>query len=220
MSALATVRGLAIAAAFCTAGSLASSSLQVIPSILSVANDDAISAQTMAAQFAIGHRIGKITQAPAELFSTIVFGILAWDARRTGVSPSSWKLYAGACAVMFSVLPWTITLMEQDSQKIVALTAQPSHATDKEAKLEHGGFLAPSPPSSSTTAVITPIEEFEPYEDAPFSGAEYEKLKIRQLLQTWNTRNIYRIAATALAGGLAFSAITTRIALVTIVQGQ
>ncbi|KAJ8605043.1 hypothetical protein MRB53_041555 [Persea americana] len=218
MSTLSTVRGLSIAASFFTAGSLASYSLSAIPAILRNAEHESVDARMLAQQFEIGYKIGKITQVPAELFSIITFGFLAWHSRTTSTDALSWKLYAAAAATMFSVVPYTLAWIEQDSLKIVSLTQQSNtHPSDTEAKLEHGSDLAEQ---ATATGQITPVEEFEPYEDSPFSGAEYEKLKTRKLLERLNSRNIYRIIATTLAGGLAMSAITTRVTLVTIVQGQ
>lgn len=215
MAILATVRGLAIAAAFFTSGSLATSSFVAIPSILAIAEHDTATAQLLAKQFDIGYRYGKITQLPAEIFSTVAFGYLAFQTR--SMDPSSWRFYTAAAAAMFVVIPWTMFTMERDSQKIVSLAESSNdHAEDTEPKLEHGRLEVPSIPRPS----ITPIEEFEPYEDMPFSGAEYEKLKVKKLLQSWSTRNIVRIISTALAGALALSAVTTRVTLVTIVQGR
>lgn len=215
MPILATVRGLAIAASFFTAGSLATKTVITIPSILAIAEHQNTTAQTLAEQFEISWRMGKLMQPPAELFATVAFACLAWQSR-SGMDTLTWKLYAGAAVSMFSVIPYTLILMEEDCKKIVSLRST-GRAKDQEPRLHHDGGLA-VPVSKGPS--ITPVEEFEPYEDSPFSGAEYEKLKVKSLLQTWSSRNIFRVVATALAGALALNAITPRVALVTIIQGR
>ncbi|QIW98765.1 hypothetical protein AMS68_004283 [Peltaster fructicola] len=213
MTLLATVRGLAIAVSFITTGSLATSSFVTIPSILSITANDPTTAQTLARHFEASYRYTKIAEVSAEIFATLAFGYLAFQTRSLNVS--SWKFYAGASAAMFAVFPWTLLTMDTDAQKIMSLTGSRS-SQDTEPKLEHGALAVPSSPRPC----ITPIEEFEPYEDSPFSGAEYEELKVKKLLENWRIRNVFRIITTALAGALALGAVTTRVTLVTIVQGR
>lgn len=218
MAILSIVRGLSIAASFITAGQLASTSIVAIPSILKLADEDTVSANVLAKQFLHGLQTGKLTQAPPEFLSVFAFSFLAYHSRIASPDGTSWRWYAAAAVSMFSIIPWTLVVMDQYSKKIVSL-AQPahSHPEDKDAKLEHGSL---SVPVQSTSASITPVEEFEPYDDAPFSGAEYEKMKVRQLLKSWNMLNLLRIVGTATAGACALAAVTTRVTLVTIVQGN
>lgn len=214
MAPTAAIKGLALAASFHTAGSLATVSLISIPSILAVADDDSVTARTLAQQFTLGHRMGKLLQAPAECLGVAAFGFLAWDARTHGgwaTPATTWKLYAAAAAAMFAVVPWTVAVMEKDSQKIVSVAVEPGMpAAEKEPALEHegkpaggsGGGMQLEVPGGAGAAreSITPVEEFEPYDDAPFSGEEYEKLKVKKMLQQWSTRNVFRICSVTVAG--------------------
>ncbi|KAM0716780.1 hypothetical protein Q7P37_008225 [Cladosporium fusiforme] len=176
---VATAKGLAIAASFITTGSLFTTSSGIIPSILHSTTDDASSAQTAAQQFALTHRAGK----------------------RTLPLPRS-------SAAMFSVIPWTVVLMEEGTQRLVRLADAPPHSAQKSPSLEHkpeastGGLLNIPGQSAAQRPAITPVEEFEPFEDAPFSAEEYEKAKVQKMLKQWNGRNGIRLLGPLIAGVL------------------
>jgi hypothetical protein len=207
---LAATKGIAIAASFITTGSLLTNSTSIIPIVLhSGSSDDSSAAQTAAQQFALAHRAGKKILPPAEILSTLAFGFLAYHSHQTArLSPSStWKLYAGAAAAMFSVISYTLALMEQASLKLVQLADAPPHHADSNPSLSHkpqngGGLLSVPGQSAVERPAITPAEEFEPFDDSPFSAEEYEKAKVQKMLRQWNARNTVRIAGPLVAGVL------------------
>lgn len=199
---ISATKGLAIAASFITTGSLLTTSSAVLPSILHSSAADDSSAQTAAQQFALAYRAGKKTLPPAEILSTLAFGFLAYQSRQSVLSPSTWKLYAGAAAAMFSVIPWTFAFMEQSTQKLVQLAdAPPRHPdTTPSLKPESDGLLNVPGQSAVQRPAMTPAEEFEPFDDSPFSADEYERVKVQKMLKQWNTRNTIRVAGPLVAG--------------------
>lgn len=206
---VAAAKGLAIAASFITTGSLFTTSSAIIPSILHGTTDDASSAQTAAQQFALTYRAGKRTLPPAEILSIVAFGFLAYNSRENARSALTWKLYAGAAAAMFSVIPWTLVLMEQATQKLVQLADAPPHHPEVKPTLEHkpesggsGGLLSVPGQNSAATGTITPVEEFEPFDDSPFSADEYERTKVQKMLKQWNGQNGIRLIGPLVAGVL------------------
>jgi hypothetical protein len=160
---LAATKGIAIAASFITTGSLLTNSTSIIPIVLhSGSSDDSSAAQTAAQQFALAHRAGKKILPPAEILSTLAFGFLAYHSHQTArLSPSStWKLYAGAAAAMFSVISYTLALMEQASLKLVQLADAPPHHADSNPSLSHkpqngGGLLSVPGQSAVERPAIT-----------------------------------------------------------------
>lgn len=107
---------------------------------------------------------------------------------------------------MFSVIPYTLTLMEQTTLKLVQLADAPPHHADSDPSLTHkpqqNGLLSVPGQSSVERPAITPAEEFEPFDDSPFSAEEYEKTKVQKMLKQWNARNTVRIAGPLVAGVL------------------
>ena len=203
---IAATKGIAIAASFITTGSLLTHSASILPIVLhSGSADDSSAAQTAAQQFALAHRAGKKTLPPAEILSTLAFGFLAYHSNQNARSASTWKLYAGAAAAMFSVIPYTLVLMEQATLKLVQLADAPPHHADSQPSLSHkpqNGLLGVPGQSAVERPAITPAEEFEPFDDSPFSAEEYEKAKVQKMLKQWNTRNTIRIAGPLVAGVL------------------
>jgi hypothetical protein len=203
---IAATKGIAIAASFITTGSLLTHSTSILPIVLhSGSAEDSSAAQTAAQQFALAHRAGKKTLPPAEILSTLAFGFLAYHSNQNARSASTWKLYAGAAAAMFSVIPYTLVLMEQATLKLVQLADAPPHHADSQPSLSHkpqNGLLGVPGQSAVERPAITPAEEFEPFDDSPFSAEEYEKAKVQKMLKQWNTRNTIRIAGPLVAGVL------------------
>lgn len=204
-SLVATAKGLAIAASFITTGSLFTTSSAIIPSILHGTTDDNSNAQNAAQQFALTYRAGKRTLPPAEILSVVAFSFLAYQSHQSARSPSTWKLYAGAAAAMLSVIPWTLVLMEEATTKLVQLADAPTHHPETKPTLEHkpevGGSGLLGVPKSEGPA-LTPAEEFEPFDDSPFSAEEYERTKVQMMLKQWNGRNGIRVLGPLVAGVL------------------
>lgn len=210
---IAAVKGLAISSSLLTAGSLATVSLISLPSILHAAST---SHTTAAQQFARAYSTGKAFQVPTEMLATALFGFLAWHTRSQGTSLAAdggkWKIYAGAATAMFSIIPFTIALMEEGSQKLVRLArasekrgakSQPEIKVSQEPSLSVPNLN----PGGGPTPLMTPSEEFEPFEDSPFSTQEYETGKTLKLLQRWNTLNAVRTMGPLVAGGLGLWAV-------------
>lgn len=200
-------KGLALSASFITTGSLLTLSTSTLPGIIHSTTDDKSSAQTAAQQFALAYRSGKLTQLPAELLSTLSFAFLAYHFRRDPFAPNKWTLFAGAAVSMFSVVPYTLGLMEQASEKLLQLADAPAHSPDTKPELEHkkesaGGLLGVPGQSGEVRPAITPVEEFEPYEDSPFSTDEYERMKVQKMLKQWEGRNVVRVFMPLVAGVL------------------
>jgi hypothetical protein len=201
---IAATKGIAIAASFITTGSLLTNSTALLPSILHSSNaDESSSAQIAAQQFALGFRAGSKTLPPAEMLATAAFGFLAYNSHQAAYSPSTWKLYAGAAVAMFSVIPYTIFLMQETTEKLVQLADAPPHKADSSPTLSHkpqSGMLGVPGQSAEQRPAITPAEEFEPFDDSPFSAEEYERAKVQKMLKQWNARNTVRIVGPAVAG--------------------
>lgn len=199
---IAATKGIAIAASFITTGSLLTNSNALVPSILHSSNaDESSSAQTAAQQFTLGHRAGSKTLPPAEILATAAFGFLAYNSPQSIYSPSTWKLYAGAAAAMFSVIPYTVFLMHETTLKLVQLADAPPHKPESKPALHpQSGMLGVPGQSDAQRPAITPAEEFEPFDDSPFSAEEYEKAKVQKMLKQWNARNTVRIVGPLVAG--------------------
>ena len=200
-------KGLAISASFITTGSLLTLSASTLPGIIHSTADDKSSAQTAAQQFALAHNGGRLTLLPAELLSTLSFTFLAYHFRRDPFAPSKWRLFAGAAVSIFATIPYTLGFMEQTSQKLVQLAEAESHAPDTKPELEHkrqsggsGGMLGVPGQSGVVRPAITPVDEFEPYEDSPFSTDEYERMKVQKMLKSWNASNAVRAVGPLVAG--------------------
>ena len=199
---IAATKGIAIAASFITTGSLLTNSNALVPSILHSSNaDESSSAQIAAQQFTLGYRAGSKTLPPAEILATAAFGFLAYNSRQSAVSPSTWKLYAGAAAAMFSVIPYTVFLMHETTLKLVQLADAPPHKPESSPTLKpQSGMLGVPGQSDVPRPAITPAEEFEPFDDSPFSAEEYERAKVQKMLKQWNARNTVRIVGPLVAG--------------------
>jgi hypothetical protein len=203
---IAATKGIAIAASFVTTGSLLTNSAALIPSIIHSSNaDESSSAQIAAQQFALGYRAGSKTLPPAEMLATAAFSFLAYHSHQIARSPSTWKLYAGAAAAMFSVIPYTLFLMQETTLKLVQLADAPPHQADSSPSLTHkpqSGMLGVPEQSAVQRPAITPAEEFEPFDDSPFSAEEYERAKVQKMLKQWNACNTVRIVGPLVAGVL------------------
>jgi hypothetical protein len=203
---IAATKGIAIAASFVTTGSLLTNSAALVPSIIYSSNaDESSSAQIAAQQFALGYRAGSKTLPPAEMLATAAFSFLAYHSHQIARSPSTWKLYAGAAAAMFSVIPYTLFLMQETTLKLVQLADAPPHQADSSPSLTHkpqSGMLGVPEQSAVQRPAITPAEEFEPFDDSPFSAEEYERAKVQKMLKQWNARNTVRIVGPLVAGVL------------------
>ena len=208
---IAATKGIAIAASFITTGSLLTNSTALIPSILHSSNaDESSSAQNVAQQFTLGFRAGSKTLPPAEILATAAFGFLAYNSRQAIYAPSTWKLYAGAAVAMFSVIPYTVLLMQETTLKLVQLADAPPHRADSSPTLSHqpqSGMLGVPGQSAVQRPAITPAEEFEPFDDSPFSAEEYERAKVQKMLKQWNARNTARIVGPLVAGVLGLWAV-------------
>ena len=70
-----------------------------------------------------------------------------------------------------------------------------------------GGGMLGLPPSGKGSGPlgggITPMEEFEPFEDAVMDEKEYEQLKVIKLLKQWNSYMAVRMLLPWTAGALA-----------------
>jgi len=225
----ATVKGLAITTTLLTAGQLGAWSASM-PGLYALSEKQK-GPRLAAKQFAHTYRVAARTGFPAEVISTIIFGGLAYlsytDARR-----GAWKLWAGAASAIFAVIPWTAVAMETTTSKLLWVSEVADSATTlpssgigvkvdsasppgartpggsskpQSSMAAAGGMLGVAP--SSKHGAITPIEEFEPFEDAMIAPEEYEQLKVRKLLQKFTTLNTVRTIATLGAGALALSAV-------------
>jgi hypothetical protein len=201
---IAATKGIAIAASFITTGSLLTNSAALLPSILHSSNaDESSSAQIAAQQFALAFRAGSKTLPPAEMLATAAFGFLTYNSRQAAYSPSTWRLYAGAAVAMFSVIPYTIFLMQDTTEKLVQLADAPPHKADSSPTLSHqpqSGMLGVPGQIAEQRPAITPAEEFEPFDDSPFSAEEYERAKVQKMLKQWNARNTVRLVGPLVAG--------------------
>ena len=129
---------------------------------------------------------------------------------------------------MFSVVPWTIAFMEGPSYKLLWVSEVASSATTVQGPVSTGigvkvtsatpdggsvkkanGALALPGGSSKRNGAITPMEEFEPFEDAPMDPQEYEQLKVIKLLKKYNSLNWMRTMGPLVAGVLGLWASLT-----------
>ena len=118
---------------------------------------------------------------------------------------------------MFSVVPWTIAFMEKPAYKLLwvsevapsaifqsgpsstGIGVQVTEATPNSQRSRspaNGGLGVPK----SKRGAITPMEEFEPFEDAPMDPVEYEQLKVVKLLKKYNGLNATRTLGPLVAG--------------------
>lgn len=96
-------------------------------------------------------------------------------------------------------------------------TAAPLSNRDAQASAEAGlanlsGTTLGLPPNGAKGSgpqggAITPMEEFEPFEDAPMDEREYEQLKVVKLLQRYGFANLGRVVGSVGASGLALWAV-------------
>ncbi len=118
---------------------------------------------------------------------------------------------------MVSVIPWTVGMMEAPSYKLLWVSEVASSATttklpsvkvtdaDRAAGgyMEAGGQLGvPGGKAGNRNGAITPMEEFEPFEDAVMDQTEYEQLKVIKLLKKYNGLNMVRVVGPLAAGVL------------------
>ena len=114
---------------------------------------------------------------------------------------------------MLSVVPWTIAFMEAPSYKLLWVSEVASSATIQSGPVSTGigvKVTEASPkgsqngglgvPKGKRGGAITPMEEFEPFEDAPMDPTEYEQLKVIKLLKKWNGLNATRTLGPLAAG--------------------
>lgn len=205
---IAAAKGLAISASLLTSGSLATVSLISLPGMIHRAES---SHRIAAQQFARVYNAGKAIQTPLEIVATAAFGFLAWYSHRQipGIG-NRWKLYAGAAGAMFAVIPFTFLFMEEASQKLVRLAI----ASEKEGKapevtITSEPTLSIPNLSGDGSGLMTPSEEFEPFDDSPFSTEEYEMGKTRKLLRQYSTLSAIRTLGPLVAGGFGLWAILT-----------
>jgi hypothetical protein len=87
--------------------------------------------------------------------------------------------------------------------KLVQLADAPPHQADSSPSLTpQSGMLGVPGQSAVQRPAITPAEEFEPFDDSPFSAEEYERAKVQKMLKQWNARNTVRIVGPLVAGVL------------------
>jgi hypothetical protein len=209
----ASAKGIGLATTFTVLGSLYTFSSATVPSIVQSLSDETLEAQSAAQQAKTALAALKKSALPAEILSILSYGYLSYHTYTHASSLSStsgrWRIYAGAAVAMFAVIPLTITLMTPTESKLLALADAPAHTASAQPTLEHksadermttsGGMLGV--PAIERPA-ITPAEEFEPYEDSPFSTAEYEREKVKKMLKVWDGRNTLRRVCVAVSGVL------------------
>lgn len=217
----AALKGLAITASLLTAGQLGAWSANM-PALYALSEKQK-GPRLAAKQFAHTHKVMKASGPPAEILATLVFGGVAYLGYNDGRS-GSWKLWAGAAGAMFAVIPWTIGLMATPTSKLLWVSEVADSATTlpssgigvkvdgasptgsgSRTPNKQGGMLGA--PAQSRKGAITPIEEFEPFEDAMIAPEEYEQLKVRKLLGKFNALNAVRAVAAASAGVLGLWAV-------------
>lgn len=212
----ASAKGLGLATTFTVLGSLYTVSTATIPGLVDSLSNEHLEAQSAAQQAKTALAALKKSALPAEILSILSYSYLSYTtyANASSLSRTSgrWRLYAGAAAAMFAVIPLTITLMAPTEQKLLALADAPAHTASTQPELEHskgesGGYLGVPGQSAAVRPPITPIEEFEPYEDSPFSTAEYEREKVKKMLLLWDGRNTLRRVAVAVSGVLGLWAV-------------
>lgn len=216
----AALKGLAITASLLTAGQLGTWSAQM-PGLYALSEKQK-GPRLAAKQFAHSYRVAKATGPPSEILSTLVFAGVAYLGYSDG-KRGAWKLWAGAAGAMFAVIPWTVGLMSTPTSKLLWV----SEVADSATTLPSSGISvkvdSASPPGGARTpnkqggmlgvtpnkrnGAITPIEEFEPFEDAMIAPEEYEQLKVKKLLQTFNALNTTRAVAALGAGVMGLWAV-------------
>ncbi len=213
---LSALRGLAITTSLLTAGQLSTISL-TLPSLYPAAQT---SHKLAAQQFAHTYRVAKSTGAPVEILTTLICSGLAYGGYLNSPSGRGWKLWAAAAGCMAAVIPWTVFWMEGPSYKLLwvaevapsaSLSSKPSSTgigvKVTEASPSRGSGLGV--PASKRNGAITPMEEFEPFEDAVMDQTEYEQLKVIKLLKRWNGLNVVRVFGPLAAGVLGLWATLT-----------
>ena len=218
---LASLKGLAIASSLLTAGQLGTIST-LLPALYPTAQH---SHRLAAREFAAQYRTIKATGPPVEILTTIICSGLAYAGYNNDKGALGWKLWAAAGAAMFSAIPWTLAFMETPSTKLlwvseVAETATTTAALQRKPSGVGVRVIEPSPDRSgqapgfaggSTLGVpaskggakqgaITPMEEFEPFDDAPMDEKEYVQLKVINLLKQYNGLNVVRLMGPLAAG--------------------
>ncbi|KAK3703448.1 hypothetical protein LTR37_014438 [Vermiconidia calcicola] len=218
---LAALKGLAITTSLLTAGQLGTITL-TLPALYPAAQT---SHRLAAQQFASLYRTAKATGVPVEILTTLICAGLAFVGYQDLRSGLRWKLWAGAAASMFAVIPWTHFLMEPPSAKLLWVSEVASSATTTRGPISTGigvkvDEASPAPPTNRNSlgapsprgrgrGAITPMEEFEPFEDAVMDQTEYEQLKVVKLLKTFNGLNTVRVFGPLMAGGLGLWAALT-----------
>ncbi|KAK5167570.1 uncharacterized protein LTR77_007269 [Saxophila tyrrhenica] len=202
---LAALKGIAITASLLTAGELGTISL-TLPSLYPAAQT---SHRLAAQQFASLYRTAKATGPPVEIATTLICSALAYAGYTHNRSSVAWKLWAAAAGSMFYVIPWTIALMEAPSYKLLWVSEVASSATVTKlpavkvtsAEKAAGGLGVPQG-SAQRNGALTPMEEFEPFEDDMMTQTEYEQLKVMKLLKKYNSLNMVRVVGPLAAGVL------------------
>lgn len=222
---LAALKGIAITASLLTAGQLGTISI-TLPSLYPAAQT---SHRLAAQQFKHLYKTAKATGPPAELLTTVICGGLAYIGYASEHNNGKWKLWAAAGAAMFSVVPFTITLMEGLSYKLLWVSEVASSATTVQGpvstgigvkvtsatpnggdvKKANGSLGLPGGAGGKRNGAITPMEEFEPFEDGPMDPQEYEQLKVIRLLKSYNSLNWVRTMGPLAAGVLGLWATLT-----------
>lgn len=211
----AMLKGLAITTSLLTAGQLGAWSASM-PALMALSEKQK-GPRLAAKQFAHTYRVARTTGPPAEILATLVFGGVAYLRYADG-KRGAWKLWAGAAGAMFAVIPWTIGLMTTPTSKLLWVSEVADSATTlpssgisvkvdsasptgsgSRTPNKQGGMLGVAP--GSRKGAITPIEEFEPFEDAMIAPEEYEQLKVKKLLEKFTGLNTARAVA-ALASGV------------------
>lgn len=221
---LAAFKGLAIASSLLTAGQLGTIST-LLPSLYPAAQT---SHRLAARQFAAQYRTIKATGPPVELLTTIICSGLAYAGYQHNRGALGWKLWAGAAVAIFSAIPWTIALMETPSTKLLWVSEVAETATttagrrtsgvgvrviepspDRSGNLAGGMLGVPASKGGAKQGAITPMEDFEPFEDAPMDEREYVQLKVINLLKQFNGLNVVRTLGPLTAGILGLWASLT-----------
>ena len=222
---LAALKGLAITSSLLYAGQLATITT-FIPSLYPTAQT---SHREVAQIFAHQYRSRKVRALVSELVSGVICGGLAYVGYSDSGSGSKWKLWTAAAGCVFAIRPWSFFFMESPAQKLlwVSEVAHSASRTREPASTGIGvqittatpGTSPPPGPRSSLGlplsqggkkgGAITPMEEFEPFEDAPMDEREYEQLKVMKLLKTWNWHNGVRTVLPLGAGVMSLWAVLT-----------
>lgn len=209
---LAALKGIAVTASLLTAGQLGTISL-TLPSLYPAAQT---SHRLAAQQFAHQYKTVKATGPPVEILTTIICSGLAYVGYNQNRGGAAWKLWAAAAGSMFFVIPWTISFMETPSYKLLwvsevassaTITRQPASTgigvkvTEASPNRSDGGLGIPGG-KAKRNGLITPMEEFEPFEDAVMDQTEYEQLKVTKLLKQYHSLNTVRMLGPLVAGVL------------------